>query len=191
MGRPAKINSESIADCAVRLVVNNGHRSTTIRSISKAMGVNEAALYRYYKSKDELLWDAYARIVQKMATEKEELAKAPLRFHEKLREWVRLTFAYFDEHPDAFTYVLLLPPPVHVGETDITHTQGRIFLALAQQARARGEIRAIVPALALSHFSGILLNVPRLIQEKTLPGPASRYLDEVADAAWRILEPTS
>lgn len=190
MGRPAKINCECIADCTVRLVVKNGHRSTTIRSISKSMGVNEAALYRYYKSKDEILWDAYTRIVRDMANEKEKLAKAPLRFPEKLREWVRLTFAYFDEHPEAFTYVLLLPPPINVGETDITHAQGRIFLALVQQARTLKEIRDIVPELALNHFSGIMLNVPRLIQEEILPGPASRYVDEVADAAWRTLEPT-
>ncbi len=190
MGRPPKINCESIADCAVRLVVRNGRRSTTMRSISKAMGVNEAALYRYYKSKDALLWDAYARSVQKMIDEKEALARAPLRFQEKLREWVRLTYTFFDENPDAFTYVLLLPPPKDIEETDITHGQGQIFLALVRQAQEQQEVRDMLPELALCYFSGIMLNVPRLIQEKTLPGPASRYVDEVADAAWRILKPT-
>ncbi len=189
MGRPSKINREAIVDCAVRLVARNGHRSTTVRSISEAMGVNEATLYRYYRSKDEFLWDAYVRVVEKMAKEKENLVAAPLSFREKLREWVRLTFAYFDGHPDAFTYVLLLPPPTCVGDAEITHTQGRIFMTLAQQARERGEIRDIPPELALSHFSGVMLNVPRLIVAKTLRGPASFYADEVADAAWRTLRP--
>jgi hypothetical protein len=43
------------------------------------------------------------------------------------------------------------------------------------------------PELALSHFTGLMLNVPRLINEGTLEGPASRYVDDVADAVWRAL----
>ena len=59
------------------------------------------------------------------------------------------------------------------------------------RAQEAGEIRAIDPQLALSHFSGLLLNVPRLISEGTLEGPAARYIDEVAQAAWRIFRNNS
>ena len=47
--------------------------------------------------------------------------------------------------------------------------------------------------LALSHFSGILLNVPRLINEGSLPRPALQYTDEVKRAIYRVfdlVEPT-
>ena len=189
MGRPAKIRPESITNCTVRLIARGGPEAATIRAISNDMGVNEAALYRHYKSKEEILWDAYARIVEDMARQKRELAQSNAAFHAILREWIRLSFEYFDNSPDAFTYVLLLPPPSSVKATDIVSVQGRIFLSLVRRARKAGEIRAISPQLAFSHFSGILLNIPRLIREGTLRGPAVQYVDEVAEAAWRVLRP--
>jgi len=171
------------------VVAQGGPEAATIRAIAKDMGVNEAALYRHYKSKEQILWDAYARIVEDMAREKRALARSTAGFRAILREWIRLSFDYFDNHPDAFAYVLLLPPPGSVRATDIVSLQGRIFLTLVRRALMAHEIRVISPQLALSHFSGILLNVPRLIREGTLRGPAMQYVDEVAEAAWRALRP--
>jgi len=153
------------------------------------MSVNEAALYRHYKSKEEILWDAYARIVEDMAREKRALAHSNAGFRAILREWIHLSFEYFDNNPDAFAYVLLLPPPRSVKATDIVSVQGRIFLSLVRRALRAHEIRTISLQLAFSHFSGILLNIPRLIREGILCGPARQYVDEVAEAAWRILRP--
>ena len=38
------------------------------------MGVTEAAVYRHYRSKEELIWQAYKRIVEEMIREMEHLA---------------------------------------------------------------------------------------------------------------------
>ena len=62
-------------------------------------------------------------------------------------------------------------------------------MVLVRQALTRGEIRDISPELALCHFSGLMLNVPRLIREGQLTGPAVRYVDDVSSAAWRVLQP--
>ena len=37
-------------------------------------------------------------------------------------------------------------------------------------------------------FIGVMLNVPRLINEGALKGPVSSYTDEVFGAIWRIFE---
>ena len=190
MGRHAKINRQSITDSVVRLVAQSGPHSATMRAISADMNVNEAALYRHYKSKDEILWSAYARIVEDMALEKQHLAKANMPFRELLREWIRLTYVYFDANPDAFAYVLLLPPPRDDKSAAITQAQGKAFLSLIRRAIRNKEIAVIEPKLAFSHFSGIMLNVPRLIRDGVMRGPAIRYVDAVADAVWRILLPT-
>ncbi len=109
---------------------------------------------------------------------------------QKLRDWIRISYAYFDRYPEAFTYVLLMPPPAAVPqtETEITGAQGRLFMELIGDARAAGEMRDISPELALSHFTGLMLNVPRLIYQGNLPGPASVYVDEMANAVWRVLQ---
>jgi len=67
--------------------------------------------------------------------------------------------------------------------------QGRIFMEMIKSAVATEEIKPIAPELALSHFTGVMLNVPRLINEGLLEGPASRYFEAVADAVWNILDP--
>ncbi len=187
MGRRARITRKSISDSAIRLVVQEGAPKATMRAISSDMAVNEAALYRHYKSKEELLASAYVAIVEEMAREKAHLAKSTMPFRELVREWIRLTYTYFDRNPDAFAYVLLVPPPNSVIASGVTKVQGQLFLALIRHAIKKGEIRPIAPKLAFAHFSGVMLSIPRLIREGVLRGPASRYVAEATDAIWRML----
>ena len=173
----------------IRLVCESGVGAATTRAIAREAGVTEGAIYRHYRSKEELSWHAYKRIVEEMIHDKQTLASSDSSIPRKLREWIRLTYAYFDDHPQAFTYVLLMPPPPAESDWQITTQQGRLFTELMEQARAAGQIRDIASELATSHFTGVMLNVPRLINEGTLEGPASRYIDDVADSVWRMLRP--
>jgi AcrR family transcriptional regulator len=176
-------------DAAVRLVAQNGVKGTTVRSIAREAGVTEAALYRHYASKAELCLDVYTRIVAEMIRAKETIASSDLPVRDKIHEWVRVSYELFDRHPDAFTFVLLTPHEFTESERKIATLQGLIFTDLVERAQAVGELRRMPPELALSHFSGVMLNVPRLINEGVLEGPASRHADDVAAAIWRILEP--
>jgi AcrR family transcriptional regulator len=187
MGRRPKVTRQAISDSAVRLVVQQGTRNATMRAISAGMAVNEAALYRHYKSKDEILASAYVGIVEEMAREKQHLAKSALPFRDLAREWIKLTYLYFDKNPDAFAYVLLLPPPSPVLASGITRVQGKLFLSLLRRALRNKEIRPIPAKLAYSHFSAIMLNIPRLLREGTLRGRAVHYVDDATDAVWRVL----
>jgi len=189
MGRPSKIDKAVIAACAVRIAARSGPEGTTMRSISSSMGVSEAGLYLYYKSKEDILWSAHAQIVDEMANEKALLLKQKLTVDETLREWVRTTYRYFDRNPDAFAFVLLLPPPMSISRAETTGRQGRMCMTFIRRALRQKALRTIPPLLIYSHFSGILLNVPRLIREGILRGPAVRYSDAVFDATWRIIGP--
>jgi len=121
--------------------------------------------------------------------EKEQLLSEATSLREKLREWIRVSYAHFDRHPEGFTYVFLTPRVVPVSERGITRRQGELFVELIRRARDAGEVRPIEPATALSHFTALMLNVPRLINEGTLEGPASAYTEEVWTAVWRVLRP--
>jgi AcrR family transcriptional regulator len=177
-----------IRDAAIRLVAGDGLEAATTRAIARAVGVTEAALYRHYGSKEEILWGAYRHLVEELLDEKQHLLEDDRPLRARLREWVRLTYAYYDRNPAAFTYALLIPD-VAPREDPVTQAQGRLFMAIYRDARKKGEVRPLSPKLALSHFTGVLLNVPRLINEGVLPPPASRHVDEVANAVWRLLGP--
>ena len=180
---------QDLIDAAVRLVAKNGVRGTTVRSITQEAGVTEAALYRHYASKAELCLDIYTRIVTDMIRAKEAIASGDAPVRDQLHEWVRVSYESFDRHADAFTFVFLTPHEFTETERQIATLQGLIFTDLVERAQASGQLRRMPPELALSHFTGVMLNVPRLINEGSLEGPASRYADDVSAAIWRILEP--
>jgi AcrR family transcriptional regulator len=189
MSTNRKNRKEELLAAAVRLVATGGTEAATVRAIAREAGVTDAAVYRHYDSKDDLCWHAYNRIVDEMVREKRHLvaSEAPLR--ERIREWVRLSYAYYDQNSAAVAFVLAMPLVAYRSGHSTVVGQGELFLEMIERARDAGEIRSIAPEVALSHFVGMLLNVPRLISEGTLPGPASDYVDEVAMAAWRVLRP--
>ncbi len=187
MGRHAKITRDTITASAIRLVVEGGARNATIKAISAQMEVNEAALYRHFKSKEEILSSAYVSIVDEMAQQKRHLASSTLPFPALVREWIELTYDFFDHNPDAFAYVLLLPPN-SIANAEISRVQGKLFMSLLRRALRNGEIAPMLPKLAYSHFSGIMLNIPRLIYEGNLRGPARAYVDDAISAVLRALD---
>lgn len=187
MGRHAKISRDLITASAIRLVVEGGARNATIKAISAQMDVNEAALYRHFNSKEEILSSAYVAIVDQMAQQKRHLAKTTMPFADLVREWIQLTYDFYDSNPDAFAYVLLLPPS-SMANADISRVQGKLFMSLLRRALRNGEIAPMLPILAYSHFSGIMLNIPRLIYEEKLRGPARAYVDGAVSAVLRALD---
>lgn len=174
-----------IAAAAVRIAARGGRRQATVRAIADAVGVTEGAIYRHFRSMDDLWRSAFERIVEDMAHEKETLVARSLGLHETIREWVRLSYAYYDAHPEAFTYVLLKR---HLTPQDpkVTRRQGDLFRQMLRNANTRGELSVENAELAVCMFSGLLLNVPRLIDSGELPGPAESYVGEITKAACRI-----
>ena len=185
---PRRANKRNdLLDATIKVVAREGVAGATTRAIAREAGVTEGAIYRHYRSKGELREMAFAQIVERMLGEKQHLVTGPGPLKQKLREWVRLTYAFFDRHEDAFVYVFLRPAANASSAQATDWPQGELFMRLFERAQAVGEARPLAPALALSHFSGLLLNVPRLISDKLLERPASQYVDEVAQAAWTLL----
>ncbi len=182
-----KNTKQAIMDATVSLVANGGVGAATVRAIARQVGVTEGAVYRHYESKDALIWHAYATIVEEMAAAKRHLLEVDWPFRQRVHEWVRLTYDYYDRQPEAFTYVLLTPHDPPEAEREAALSQGRLFMELFRESAARGELRELKPEVALSHFTGIMLNVPRLINDGVLAGPAQQYVDEAVDAVWRVL----
>lgn len=190
MVRQRKNTRGALLDAFLQLAAAKGIEAATISAIAQRVGVTDGAIYRHYRSKEELQWQAYKTVVQEMVGPKEHLVRDGRPLPKKLHDWIRLTYLFFDGRPGAFAYVLLTPHP-HLEAQDkqeITSCQGRLFREMFRRARVAGEVRAIGSALALCHFTGLMLNVPRLIYEGALPGPAMDYVDEVTQSVWQVLK---
>lgn len=66
---------ERIVDAAVRLFARQGFTATTTRGIARLADVNEASLFRYFASKEELFWAALQSRLSRLRIRR-ELKKA-------------------------------------------------------------------------------------------------------------------
>lgn len=184
-----KNRKEEILSAALFLVAKNGTAAATIRAIASVAGVTEGAIYRHFPNKESLIRSIYQRIVREMVEAKEEIVKGPESLSEKLHKWIQVTFEYYDEHPDAFVFLYLTPHNFVDVDGEIIDRQGELFMEMIREAQADGQARSLDPALALSHFLGLELSVPRLIHENRLPPPARQYASEVKEALLRVFAP--
>lgn len=182
---------ERLLQATVRLAADRGIQATTVQAIANEVGITEGAVYRHYRSKEELRWAAYEHIIGQMIEEKRLLTRLDCSIREKIREWVRLTFEYFDQEPAGFTYVLLTPHSLEDRKEhqEVMTAQGRLLMRMIGEAQLAGQVRAMPVEVAKSHFTGLMLNIPRLITEGELEGPAVNYVEEVCGAVWRVFNP--
>lgn len=158
-----------------------------MRSITKLAGVTEAALYRHYRSKDHLYLEACADIVTRMIDQKRALAAQPGPASAKVREWVRVTYEFFDASPEAFACVLLRDDRPAVKLEPIDGAQSGLFEDVFRAGVEAGEFRDMPVDLATALFSGAMLQVPRLIVAGEFRGPASAQWQEVAERLLAML----
>lgn len=177
---------ENLKDAAIRLGVREGIDGASIRTIAREVGITEGAVYKHFANKDELIRVAYTEVVEEMARDKEVLVKADIPFDHAVRAWVKLTYQYFDENAEAFSYVLLMPHRMAETLGDIYTRQGKMFRSFIVRAMHNKQIRTTDPDLGVAMFTGLVLNIPRLINEGALDGPAVDYAEEIADAVLRV-----
>ena len=127
-----KNKKAELMEAAARLVATGGPEAATVRAIAREAGVTDAAVYRHYRSKDDLCRRAYAQILDELVLSKESLLARPGSLKERLHEWVRLTYEYFDRHAEAFTYVFLTSHVVPGNERGDAGRQGKLFMGDGQ-----------------------------------------------------------
>ncbi|OGU39037.1 MAG: hypothetical protein A2X61_00880 [Ignavibacteria bacterium GWB2_35_12] len=57
-----ELRQEQIIDEAIALIHNNGYSALSIRELANKVGISEAAIYRHFKSKDEIINGIFRRI---------------------------------------------------------------------------------------------------------------------------------
>ena len=189
-----KNKREALVGSAIRLVAQKGTKAASVRQIAEAAGVTEAAVYRHFSSKEDLFFQVYCQIVDDMAVSKEDILESGEPLHLRVGGWIRVTYEFFDKFPDAFTFVLLTPHNFEDRDgVEITTRQGGMLMTMLDRDMRQGLLPSLQLDLAMAMFTGLMLNIPRLINEGTLTAPASQYADRVVEAIFsmfRIQQPT-
>ncbi len=171
---------------ALRLFAEKGVEGATIRDLSQAVGVADAALYRYFGSKEqiasELFRTHYGALAQKIA----EIAARDQPFSRTAHELVKLFCKLFDDEPDVFAFILLNQ---HAHLRFVTDEGNAVeeLRKIMERAIRRSEIALHDADLAAACALGAVLQPAVFKLYGRLPGPLSARAEELADAAARAV----
>jgi AcrR family transcriptional regulator len=146
-----------VEHAATGLFAARGIDGVSIADIAAAAGVSQGALYRHYRSKDELAANLFATAYRRTGTELAAISAAEPGFAARIAAMVAHFCALYDRDAALFRFMLiaqhdLLP---RIGDDDATPVaaiEGAITDGIAA-----GEIGAVDPAMAAAAIMGVVL----------------------------------
>lgn len=185
MPRPPKARAP-LKEAALRLFVERGIDGTGIRDLAKAAGYSEAAIYRHWKSKEELVRSLYHENLAEVCRLLDEAIASTADLDGQVHAATRALYSLFDEHPLVFRFVLLAKHDLDVAHDLTVRTPLDIVQSLAQRAVADGRATGD-PGLLAAAMTGTFLETAVFVLYGRLEGPLTRYADRVAGLALHLL----
>ncbi len=176
----------SIEKQALRLFAQKGVEGTTIRDLAMAVGVADAALYRYFTSKEEIAAELFAAHYGELARSIEEIGARVLPFTDMVTALVDLLCGLFDDAPDVFSFILI-NQHAHLRYVHDEANAVEALRAIMRQAHAIGAIEIEDCDLAAAMALGAVLQPCVFKLYGRLPGPMRSRAPELASAALRAL----
>ena len=180
----------SIEKEALRLFAQKGVEGTTIRDLALAVGVADAALYRYFSSKEDIAAELFAAHYGALARSIEEIAGRALPFADTVAALVDLLCGLFDHAPDVFSFILL-NQHAHLRYVRDDANAVEALRAIMRGAHAQGAIGIADSDLAAAMALGAVLQPCVFKLYGRLPGAMTERARDLTDAALRVLQASS
>ncbi|MFD1150118.1 TetR/AcrR family transcriptional regulator [Saccharothrix hoggarensis] len=193
MARRAGATSERIVGAAVRLFAAKGFDGTTVQEVVEAASVTKGALYHYFGSKDDLLFEIYRSLIGRQMADLDRIVAARLDAATTVRQilvsLVETTARSVDE-------TAVFVREMHRLDADRMTTfraerrrYHETFRAVVEQAQEAGEFSAAVPAdTAVLIALGVVNQLPTWYRPDGPKSPA-RLGAEIADFILAGLRP--
>jgi len=176
-----------IIRAATSLFAKRGVDATSMRNIADAAGVREAAIYRYFTSKEEMSRQIFASWYGWYSQQLQEIVRGPGNTKEKVRGAARVELSAAAEHTEAFIYfcenevrfIRSLPAGVPRARDALIE-----LIAAGQERR---EVKAGDAGLLADMLSGALCAVALSSVRRRRRGDLKNQLDLVAEASWAMI----
>ncbi len=152
---------EEMLDIAIKIIDRDGFSALSMKRVGELTGITEPAVYRYFKSKENLINEIFKKIVSiheeilnKYKNTKNELLKieeillSQLEYYESNREITSIIFS-----SDAFSY----SPTIKEKVTAIMKERERLMTSLIKRAQARGLVKRIDPSHITKMIAGAIM----------------------------------
>lgn len=177
-----------IEGAALRLFVNKGVDAATTREIAVEAGVSEGALYRHYKSKDELAVALFMETHNRLGKMMFEAWSKGGTLEERVRRVVTAYCTLADKDWLLFSFHLLslnkfLPHDERRDDDPVTLVE-----TMLERAMEDGLIPRADPAVMAAMALGVMMQAGNNKAYNRLPGPFSNHVDTFTRAIVAILE---
>lgn len=172
MPRPSR--EHSILDAALRCFAEKGYDATRVKDISALAGVSDGALYRHFRSKEDLAQRLYGQTMEAYSDALQEAARGHDAVEQRLERCVRAGLALYQANPNAMTFTLLRQHSFMPTLPEGFAYPIQIIGDLIEEGQAARSVRAGDSKLLAAIFSGCLLR-PLIVAQ--LAGPSSFDLE--------------
>lgn len=147
---------ERLLAASLRLFAQQGFEGTSVQEIVAAAGVTKGAMYHYFASKDDLLYQIYHRLLGLQTERLNAIADGPGTAEERVRaaaaDVVESTLSSIDEAIVSLRSIHMLPYPQRVQVRAERRRYHERFRALVEEGQRDGALRKDVPADVAVHF---------------------------------------
>ena len=184
----AKTKLPQVMRAAIHLFMKNGIDGTTIKDIAREAKVAEGALYRHFKSKEDLAWHLFSAHLNQFTMELTEKVFAEKSARERIRIFVEVSFTAYEKERDLFTFLILREHgELKKYSTNYAHP-GHVAMRIIEEGQKTGEIRAGEPYVLGSLFVGGVIRTCVVKMYGDLHKNLTTYAPEVADMIWTMLK---
>jgi AcrR family transcriptional regulator len=177
---------QRIIQGALRLFAEKGVDATSIRDIASSAAISEPAIYRHFKSKEDLVWEIFWSGYRGLG-ETLRAVEASGGLRERLAAMVQTICGLFDRDQALFRFLLLTQ---HGQLGKITEREKSPVQVLHDQLAAAIKAGALPQQdseLATSTVFGIVLQAATFRVYGRLDQPLTHYAPRLATTCWAAL----
>lgn len=171
---------------ALRLFADKGVEGTSIRDIALAVGIVDAALYRHFRSKDDIVSEVFLLHYGALAEAVADIGNRQQAFAQTVRQLVEHFCTLFDEQPAVFAFILLKQHDHLAGVQDdanVVETLSQIM----QRAHKAGDIAIADANLAAAMALGAVIQPAVFNLYGRIDEPMRSYVAPLTAAVCRAL----
>ncbi len=176
---------EKILDASLKLFSEKGIRETTIKDIAKEVGITEGAIYRHFRSKDEIVLELFRLYSEDFYNRLIYAVRFPIDYKQRFYLTVHAFLSFCFENPSAFKYLDLFHYLRSDDVKDFSPLPKDAVLELVEEGISKGFIR-VKKEYALAVFVGTLERVFLLVEAGLLER-SQNLEEEIANIIWKAI----
>jgi len=151
--------------CATQLFAQRGFEGTSVAAVVAAAGVTKGAMYHYFDSKDDLLYEIYARVMRVTEEQFDLLAEPGMTASDRLRAIAEGVVETSLESLDELATFLRSMHQLAEDKQELVRKGRRSYRdrcrSLVEEGQQTGEFRSDISAeIVVEHFFGSVHSLP-------------------------------